>query len=448
MKNQNDEKPWYQAVSKKHKKIERAEKNAVSERRAKMDSGQNPRTENRGRIAKIVSRKPMFEAENLSADAKNILENFDSIIQGVRPLSAKARSLLSRDILSLSRSLTSERGGRRMGYMNDAASLTAYAHYFVWWNLVRLTRLFASLDENALSLSDGDYCLDIGSGPLTAVIALYLARPELRAKKLSWYCLDYSQSALSLGEDLFLSVASKLQENGENWKIVRVKGGLGTAIKHKAALVTCANMMNETFSDGANLEQLAKKHALSLMSYCDTGSEENRKSPYIFVSEPGVPQSARFISLLRDALISRSYGIIAPCPHFSECPMDGRKHGKNGKWCNFAFDTTDAPKKLLQLSQNAKLPKDRAVLSFVFARLGQKAPDAPLFRIASDEIRLERGKIGHYACTGAGLMLVAEKNASALSSGDLVELDLKKIDVKELSRDEKSGALIQNIGTV
>ena len=224
-------------------------------------------------------KQPMF----LTKQPLAVEEKFDEIIEGVRPLSAKQRTLLSKDIASLSRSLTSERGERRMGYMNETTALTAYAHYFSWWNLVRLVRLFSGFGEDAFPLADGDYCLDIGSGPLTLPIALYIARPELRAKKLTWYCLDYSQNALSLGEDLFLSVAARL--GGEStWKIVRVKGGLGTAIKHRAALVASANMFNELLGEGEqNLELAAKKYALALMNYADTGNADCRKNPAILV---------------------------------------------------------------------------------------------------------------------------------------------------------------------
>ena len=441
--------PFYRGIASKHKQ---AQPDFSKDSKSNFDK----KSFTKQPSAAIVRNTKMFDVEKIPDDAKEILDTFDEIIQGVRPLNAKQKSLLASDIARLSRSLTSERSERRVGYMNETTTLTAYAHYFTWWNLVRLTRLFASLSAESFELADGDACLDIGSGPLTLPIALYLARPELRAKNLTWYCLDYSQNSLALGEDLFLSIAAKLAKGEEKcgWKIIRVKGGIGTAIKQKASLVTCANMFNEALGEGeANLELAAKKQALALMGYADTGNEEKRKNPAILVIEPGVPQSARFISLLRDALIRRSYGIIAPCPHFQTCPMNGQRHTKNGragKWCNFAFSTAgNAPKRLLKLSMSAKLPKDRAVLSFVFAKLNAKEPSLtlPLFRIASDPIRLSDRRIGHYACTSDGLALVVEGKPlnMEIESGDLVELygKMTKKDIKALPRDEKSGAFIQ-----
>ena len=100
----------------------------------------------------------------------------------------------------------------------------------MWWNLIRLTKLFSNINFDSVNLSDGDFCLDIGSGPLTVVTALWLTRPELRSKKITWYCLDISKEVLSLGENIFLSVAAKTLSDSEEelpWKIIRVKGSFG-----------------------------------------------------------------------------------------------------------------------------------------------------------------------------------------------------------------------------
>ena len=139
-------------------------------------------------------------------DARRILDNFDGIIRTNLPLSSKQLLLLPRNIKELSHCLTDERSKRRLGYMNDNIVLSSYAYYFLWWNLFRLTSVFSALDENVFSfLHDESVCLDIGSGPLSVPLALYLARPELRAVKLTWYCMDTSQNALALGENLLLS---------------------------------------------------------------------------------------------------------------------------------------------------------------------------------------------------------------------------------------------------
>lgn len=402
-------------------------------------------------VAKVI--QSLFDIKNLPADAQKILQDFDQIAQSAMPANSKQLVIIPKIIRELSHQMTDDRGSRRLGYMNEKTFLSAYVRYFMWWNLVRLARLFANLDF--CFLSDGDVCLDIGSGPLTLPCALWLARPDLRQKKLVWYVMDISQGALSVGEEIFLALAAKT--GGEPWKIVRVKGELGTAVKEKARFVTCANMFNELLQSrgGEPPDFLAKKYSQALFKYLDfengganEGSAQNaggaanegraksvRGGPALLLVEPGVPKSARFVSLMRDAFIRRGLVALAPCPHQQSCPMDGRRAGQdgaNGKWCNFAFETDDAPKKLLALSASAGIPKERAVLSFVLA--GAETACKPkncggLLRVASDIIRLppdgegQKPRVGHYACSEQGLVLALSKGGKRVYSGDLLEVE-------------------------
>ncbi len=444
---------------------------------------------------KIV--QSLFDIKNLPDDAQKVLRDFDQIAQSAMPANSKQLVALPKIIRELSHQMTDDRGSRRLGYMNEKTFLASYVRYFMWWNLVRLARLFSNLDFGFLS--GGGVCLDIGSGPLTLPCALWLARPDLRQKKLVWYVMDISQLALSLGEEIFLSVAAAT--GGEPWKIVRVKGPLGTAVKEKARFVTCANMFNELLQSrgGEPPDYLAKKYSQALFKYLDfesgpanegraasEGSAANdRSGPAVFLAEPGTPNSARFVSLMRDAFIRRGLFALAPCPHQQSCPMDGRRAGKggaNGKWCNFAFDTDDAPKKLLALSAKAGIPKERAVISFVLAsaeiackpkNCGTRESDASpktvdekksfasprsgglsglekvaatdtacaareaqaspksggLLRVASDIIRLpperegQKPRVGHYACSEQGLVLALSKGGKRVYSGDLLEVE-------------------------
>ena len=68
----------------------------------------------------------LFNPKKVPADAKSILENFDSIIQGILPLNSRQFSKLPDDIRELSHQLTDERSSRRMHYMNDKVFLSAY----------------------------------------------------------------------------------------------------------------------------------------------------------------------------------------------------------------------------------------------------------------------------------------------------------------------------------
>lgn len=393
--------------------------------------------------ATILSKFSLFSDSEIPAEAVKILTDFDLIIQGVKPLNSRQLQQLPENIRNLSHQLTDDRSTRRLGYMNENAQLSAYVRYFTWWNLVRLTKLFANLPATFFP-EDNSICLDLGSGPLTVVTALWLARPELRTKNLTWYCLDISQNSLSLGEDIFLSVAAKIP--GNTWKIIRVKGSFGTFIKQKADFLTCANMLNELDQNSEMPpEYQVKKYYEQIMAYTKATSK------FILV-EPGVPKAARTLSLLRARFNKQEYRVCAPCPHWEECPMSGFKAytGSSEKWCNFAFSTENAPKKLQKLSTDAKLPKERAVLSFICAipnTLAQNHQNFQNFsddfqlRIVSDGFKLPNYCTGYYACSSLGLTLVVTKaDKSNLASGDFLSLKLNK-SFNLLTRDEKTNAV-------
>ncbi len=397
---------------------------------------------------KMLSHSSLFAPEKIPSESQAILDNFDEIIQDVRPLNSKQMAHLTDDIRALSHELTDERDERRVGYMNEASRITAYVYYFVWWNLVRYTRLFAALPETAFDFLNTSYCLDIGSGPLTIPIALWLARPELRKKKLTWYCMDLSQNSLAVGEDLFLAVASKVLINDSDvnsslWKIIRIKGAMGTPVRNKISFVTSANMFNEIAQNTieSSEDSLASQWIKTILSYTE-------KNAHIFIAEPGVPPSSRMLSLMRSKFLEKKMNVIYPCPHEGFCPMDGKNAKHGGKWCHFAFkvETTDAeiPKKLKALSIKAGLPKDRTVLSFLMITADlktnvKKSKDILRIRIASDPILLPDYKIGFYACSEIGLLLVVTSNPESLNSGDLICINQPQ-DQVSLIRDKKSGA--------
>ncbi len=416
----------------------------------------------------------LFNNSSVPDDAKKILEDFDSVIQGVKPLNSRQLLQLPDNIRNLSHQMTDDRANRRLGYMNENIQLSAYIRYFTWWNLVRLTRLFSNLPAKSFPQNDC-ICLDLGSGPLTVVTALLLARPELRERHLTWYCLDISANSMALGEEVFLSVCAKI--GVEPWRIIRIKGSFGEFIKQKADFLTCANMLNE-LNQGSDMppEYQVKKYYEQLKAY----TTENAR--YLIV-EPGVPKSARTISLLRERFIKDGLSLIAPCPHYGECPMSGFKAytGSKNKWCNFAFSTEAAPKKLLKLSTSAKLPKERATLSFISvcnddgnADSANKTAAATqnktseTIRIISDGFRLPNYMQGFYGCAECGLVLVTipDTNNTRLPkppfiphSGDLIQIskpdsragigsdshNVKKRTPNSQPKDEKSGAIIIKI---
>jgi hypothetical protein len=316
----------------------------------------------------------------LGTETRKILDALPGLIDRVFPLSGRFMAVLPRDVAELSRLLTSDRSERSGGYLGKPTLLSAYLRYFLPWNVYRLARLLPALP---ISLVHGDTVIDLGAGPLTLPLALWISRPDLRPLRLEFRCLDRTPAALEAGRRLFHALAG----DGP-WIIKTFKGSIGGRGKggsrifpetggKGAALVTAVNVFDELFrhvpqGDLLALGREAGKQARMLTALTpDTGS--------ILVVEPGIPRSGEFISLLRAALLEYRRIPRAPCPHAGPCPFPGvlpereplargrRPFRGKGKWCHFAFDTKDAPPSLLRLSAAAGLPKERATLSFLLA---------------------------------------------------------------------------------
>ncbi len=109
------------------------------------------------------------------------LLGFERLLKGVFPMRPKHRAALAGQIRTLSGYLTVDRDQLPRDYMNQPPLLGAYLHYFLPWNLYRQGRLLAGLD---LCIKPGSRILDLGAGPLTFLLALWLARPGMREQPL------------------------------------------------------------------------------------------------------------------------------------------------------------------------------------------------------------------------------------------------------------------------
>ena len=402
--------------------------------------------------------KPVFS--ELTSEAKNILEHFPMLLDQILPLDAKKKQLLPQHIHTLFHELTDERSSRKTHYLNDPVKLSAYTHYYVWWNLVRLTKLLQNLD---IRLDDGDYAADFGSGPLTFVCALWIAKPELRKKRLTWYCVDISNKALSFGEDLLLALCAytgKKNNNGEiPWTVKKVCGAFGTALSEKVSLVTEANMFNEIFwNSPLSLDDQAEKTSRTVMHYL-------KPNGAVLFIEPGIPLAGEFLSLLRTEFLAAGFSVYAPCPHAGVCcfpnrPLQGGTKTPIAfhKWCHFTFETYDSPENLLRLSEASHLGKERASLSFLYGTLSlsaissgtaqREAFDGIPVRICSDIIKPDPHTIGRYACSEKGFMFITghaykESVLNTAVSGTL--LVLPEASVKLNQRDKKTHALLVEV---
>jgi hypothetical protein len=391
----------------------------------------------------------------LTEEARLLMDRLSAQADKTFPIPRRFRQALIRNVAELSRLLTSGRGELRESYLGEGALLSAYLRYFLPWNVYRLARLLPSLDLPLGPVPGGAASVtDLGSGPLTFPIALWISRPDLRTLPLEFRCLDRAAPALRAGKLLF----EALFGGDSPWKIRTIHASLGDPIRlPRAGLVAAVNLFNELFwklprTDHGALSAFAERQARLLSSLClETGS--------VFVLEPGLPRCGEFLSLLRQAFSARGRLPLAPCGHAGPCPLPGlspaasRSPTPEAKWCHFAFDTAGAPSGLLRLSEAALIPKERSVLSFLLAgplanaaeTASVSAPGAALrARIVSDAFPLDGARAyGRYACSARGLALVSGKKGDmeGLPSGTLETFTVKTPE----QRDRKSGALMAGL---
>jgi len=129
-------------------------------------------------------------------------------------------------------------------------------------------------------------------------------------------------------------------------------------------------------------------------------------------------------------------------------------------WCHFGIDALKAPAWLEAISEEAGLPKERAVLSYLWAARGAsarplvglpeparssererraKAVKGILVRVVSDPFALPDGSTGQYACSSLGYTMVKRpRGEPPFESGALLEVTASPLP----RNDEKSGAII------
>lgn len=410
----------------------------------------------------------------LSADARHLLEMLARALATVRPLRTAHRKALPRDIADLSRLLTVDRAELHHPYWGSPGLASAYMHYFLPWNIVRLARLLAALPlpDPRLWLERGlrPWLLDAGSGPLTLPLALWLARPDWRSLPLGVLALDTAALPLDLGRRL-LQVWADLAGQPLAWTLSTARGPLEHLPRHAARLlrerggdsapsvwmVSAANVLNELYGKGAD-------HEAAATGDCDAADAEEENAaaagrlpgvldalapllwegpegddapaPAALFVEPGTRLGGKTIMRLRTLALEGGLSSSVPCPHDGDCPLlADRRRG----WCHFTFDSDGAPGWLRALSEQAGLAKSSLSLAPLLLVPAKKAaaPAADAVRILSAPFRVP-GLHGEarYACSARGLLLL--ERAEALPSGALLHAAVPR----EPAVDARSGALV------
>ena len=384
------------------------------------------------------------------------MELMPRALDAVMPLRSAHRSDLPNAIRELSAQLTTERGALSRPYWTSPRLVSAYLRYFLPWNLLRLHRLFRDLP---LPSPEGDapVLLDIGSGPLSVPVGLWLSRPEWRQAPVRLVCADTAPHPMALGEAVFRKLAELCGEP-LRWQIRAERRPLLRALALPGLsprLITGGNVLNEwqdrnddaddTLAD--RLGEVAEAVARALPA----------DGMALFV-EPGTRLGGTLTASLRTALQEEGLFPVAPCPHDGACPLLGRR---NRGWCHVHEELAAniAPSWLTGLTESARLAKQSLSYAYLLCRPradeewppaaadvenvkqhvhtdGTAGEEIVPARLLSDTFLVPELGQARYACSERGLLLVA--HAARFGAGALIRC---RIPAKP-RQDAKSGAIV------
>lgn len=283
------------------------------------------------------------------------------------PMSAAHRKDLPLAIRDLSQMLTLERAELSRSYWSAPRYLAAYLHYFLPWNLYRLSWLLPGL---SLNIPPDARLLDLGSGPLTLPLALWCARPDLRALPLHFTCSDVSLAPMEKGR----AILKELTGANSPWRISLLRAPVEKALRAPADspwhCITAGNALNELcMRRQSGEEHLAARLEKLMAQAASCLAPEGR----LLLVEPGARLGGKLIALARKGALSQGLHPLAPCTHAADCPMAGDidepQEGEFSRrplysgWCHFIHPASDAPASLQELSHKARLEKRSLALS-------------------------------------------------------------------------------------
>lgn len=399
---------------------------------------------------------PLFSAPD--SFARRALEELFPVLDTVMPMTGQQRRDLPLACRDLSALLTTERDGLARPYWTSPRLTSAYLRYFLPWNLVRLSALLPGLDFGRIP--EEPLILDMGSGPLTLPLALWMSRPDLRSRPVTIVASDTTPHILELGREIFERLNEVLGEKSP-WTIRTMRAAVSLAPRRLYAkpgtlwMASMGNVLNEMEERRAKPgHRMGERMRELLESTWDMLAEGG----LILAVEPGTRQGGRLIAHLRKSALGGveeepefddltafalreeqagkrffpddeeqdeddmdDFGLpplftpLSPCPHAGRCPMLDRH---STAWCHVNAPAEGAPEALRALSARAGLDKDSISLSFLSLRKleeGELPPAAPArpgrgpvaARIVSDAFVVP-GYPGRarYACTSLGLALI------------------------------------------
>jgi len=410
------------------------------------------------------------------------MELMPDALNAVMPLRSAHHADLPDAVRELSAQLTAERSALSRPYWTSPRLVSAYLRYFLPWNLLRLHRLFRALP---LAAPEGSrtVLLDVGSGPLSVPLGLWLSRPEWRAASVQLICTDTAPHPMALGEALFRQLTRMCGEP-LRWEIRLERRPILRALSLASLspqLVTGGNVLNEWQDRSEDADDTLADRLSEV-----TGAIARLLPPggmALFV-EPGTRLGGMLTANLRTTALEDGLVPVAPCPHAEPCPLLGRR---DRGWCHVHEELAGemaVPAWLAGLASAARLAKQ--ALSYAYMLIQQPRtperndgafPDGLVLgkekagedraggmpvglkgntasqhavndlgmpgvarelnaRLLSDAFLVPELGQARYACSELGLLLVA--HAVRFGAGGLIRCRLPS----HPRRDAKSGALI------
>ncbi len=442
-------------------------------------------------LAAVRQAEPLFPSlsQQLRRDMEGMLVR---ALDRACPLKQAHRRDLPMNIVQLSRLLTVERAEMRHPYWASPALAGAYVHYFLPWNIYRLARLFAGLRPQ--TPGDGPHLLlDLGSGPLTVPIALWLSCPEWRTKKIVLAAVDRAGHPMQTGRAILEHLAA--EAGVDPWEMHLVQAPLDQGPRRAAGfvrrgvtpwLVTAANVLNElpparrqrmtADAEEDNEEQSRDDSRLNELLISVNGllrrGPEGARALFV---EPGTRLGGLTLMGLRSLAREEEMRILGPCTHAGLCPLHrgnddgldelfddeaddaadilGVRPGRAVKgavsrlagrsWCHFTFTGDGAPGWLRALAGPTGLAKETLSLAWLALGARMEAASAPhphdsRLRVISQPFPVPGRGQCRYACSAAGLVLL--EHARDIASGTRLTLDVGTTALCTGPEDGRSGA--------
>ena len=315
---------------------------------------------------------------------------------------------LGPDVMRLSALFTDQRGSRSTTYMREPAMRRAYLAFFVPHNVARLSSLLLQAHQEGLLPGTAPRTvLDLGSGPLSGVLAAWCVYGALPATTGPWAtAVDLSRSALDAG----LSVLRRLGVDVSGVATLErsIGGAPGSWLpQHPVDLVIAANVLNE-LSDPRDVGPRRRLVTAARSALSATGR--------LLVVEPAMRIETRALMALRDELVADGVGILSPCRGARTCPLLQTR----GDWCHQELRWDKRPATYLALERDARLPKGLLAAAHLLLGPATEPTPAPTtgLRVVGGLMRDPQGVERRYAC-GRDLVTI---NGTPLLSPALQQL--------------------------